>query len=179
MDEVKYANEDTDDAKKGLAESGETKVASKGDLAVTNKALNEDVQLNEVTTGADSLDQFASPHNPSLVDSSMPLSARLLEPPLQSLHAVHSNEQNAECGPASASKTLDSLMNTLNGMIPVVMNGAAGSDALGGPMTATDENAEVFDILGTGKTGVNATQNSDADSGDDGHPHPRRVDARP
>ena len=55
---------DTDDAKKGLAESGETKVASEDDLSVITKALNEDVKLKEVPTGADSLDEFASPHNP-------------------------------------------------------------------------------------------------------------------
>ena len=32
-----------DAAKKGLAESGETKAAAKGDLPVTNKAFNADV----------------------------------------------------------------------------------------------------------------------------------------
>ena len=34
---------DMDAAKKGLAESDETKAAAEGDLAVTTKALNEDV----------------------------------------------------------------------------------------------------------------------------------------
>ncbi len=42
LDEVKYANKDMDAAKKGLAESDETKAAAEGDLAVTTKALNED-----------------------------------------------------------------------------------------------------------------------------------------
>merc|ERR1719337_230968 len=42
-DEIKYANKDMDDAKKGLAESGEIKAAAEGDLAVTTKALNEDL----------------------------------------------------------------------------------------------------------------------------------------
>merc|ERR1719158_2002272 len=41
-DEIKYANKDMDDAKKGLAESGEIKAAAEGDLEVTNKALAED-----------------------------------------------------------------------------------------------------------------------------------------
>ena len=41
-DEIKYANKDMDDAKKGLAESGEIKAAAEGDLEVTTKALNED-----------------------------------------------------------------------------------------------------------------------------------------
>jgi len=43
LDEIKYANKDMDAAKKGLAESGESKAAAEGDLAVTSKALNEDV----------------------------------------------------------------------------------------------------------------------------------------
>jgi chromosome segregation ATPase len=42
-DEIKYANKDMDDAKKGLAESGEIKAAAEGDLEVTTKALNEDL----------------------------------------------------------------------------------------------------------------------------------------
>jgi len=42
-DEVKYANKDMDAAKKSLAESGEVKAAAEGDLAVTTKALNEDI----------------------------------------------------------------------------------------------------------------------------------------
>merc|ERR1719456_1260738 len=42
-DEIKYANKDMDAAKKSLAESGEVKAAAEGDLAVTTKALNEDV----------------------------------------------------------------------------------------------------------------------------------------
>jgi chromosome segregation ATPase len=41
-DEIKYANKDMDDAKKGLAESGEIKASAEGDLAVTNKDLAED-----------------------------------------------------------------------------------------------------------------------------------------
>jgi len=43
-DEIKYASKDMDAAKKGLAESGETKAAATGDLGVTTKALNEDVK---------------------------------------------------------------------------------------------------------------------------------------
>merc|ERR1719456_959491 len=42
-DEIKYANKDMDAAKKGLAESGEGKAAAEGDLGVTTKDLNEDV----------------------------------------------------------------------------------------------------------------------------------------
>jgi len=42
-DEIKYANKDMDDTKKALAESGEIKAAAEGDLAVTQKALAEDV----------------------------------------------------------------------------------------------------------------------------------------
>jgi len=42
-DEIKYANKDMDEAKKGLAESGEIKAAAEGDLEVTTKALNEDL----------------------------------------------------------------------------------------------------------------------------------------
>merc|ERR1719230_1620608 len=42
-DEIKYANKDMDDAKKGLAESNEIKAAAEGDLEVTTKALNEDL----------------------------------------------------------------------------------------------------------------------------------------
>jgi chromosome segregation ATPase len=41
-DEIKFANKDMDEAKKGLAESGEIKAAAEGDLEVTNKALAED-----------------------------------------------------------------------------------------------------------------------------------------
>jgi len=41
-DEIKYANSDIDDAKKGLAESNEIKASAEGDLAVTNKDLAED-----------------------------------------------------------------------------------------------------------------------------------------
>ena len=40
---MKYANEGMDAAKKGLAESGEIKIAAEGDLAVATKAINEDV----------------------------------------------------------------------------------------------------------------------------------------
>jgi len=42
-DEIKFANKDMDDSKKGLAESNEIKAAAEGDLEVTTKALNEDV----------------------------------------------------------------------------------------------------------------------------------------
>merc|ERR1719197_1795427 len=42
-DEIKYANKDMDAAKKGLAESSEIKAAAEGDLGVTTKDLNEDV----------------------------------------------------------------------------------------------------------------------------------------
>jgi len=42
-DEIKYASKDMDDTKKSLAESGEIKAAAEGDLAVTSKALTEDV----------------------------------------------------------------------------------------------------------------------------------------
>jgi hypothetical protein len=42
-DEIKYATKDMDEAKKGLAESSEIKAAAEGDLAVTTKALNEDL----------------------------------------------------------------------------------------------------------------------------------------
>jgi chromosome segregation ATPase len=43
-DEIKYANKDMDDTKKALAESGEIKAAAEGDLAVTQKALAEDIK---------------------------------------------------------------------------------------------------------------------------------------
>merc|ERR1719379_3101105 len=42
-DEIKYANKDMDTAKRNLGESGETRAAAEGDLAVTTRALNEDV----------------------------------------------------------------------------------------------------------------------------------------
>jgi len=42
-DEIKFANKDMDDSKKGLAESNEIKASAEGDLEVTTKALNEDV----------------------------------------------------------------------------------------------------------------------------------------
>ena len=42
-DEIKFANTDMDDAKKGLAESAEIKAAADGDLDVTTKALKEDL----------------------------------------------------------------------------------------------------------------------------------------
>jgi len=42
-DEIKYANKDMDESKKGLAESNEIKAAAEGDLEVTTKALNEDL----------------------------------------------------------------------------------------------------------------------------------------
>merc|ERR1719420_318763 len=41
-DEIKYANKDKDEAKKGLAESNEIKASAEGDLEVTNKDLAED-----------------------------------------------------------------------------------------------------------------------------------------
>merc|ERR1719443_1828762 len=43
-DEIKYANKDMDEQKKGLAEAGEVKAAAEGDLAVTSKALAEDIR---------------------------------------------------------------------------------------------------------------------------------------
>merc|ERR1719326_1829206 len=42
-DEIKYANKDMDETKKGLAESNEAKAAAEGDLKVTSKDLSEDV----------------------------------------------------------------------------------------------------------------------------------------
>lgn len=42
-DEIKYANKDMDETKKGLAESNEAKAAAEGDLKVTSKDLAEDV----------------------------------------------------------------------------------------------------------------------------------------
>jgi len=42
-DEIKFANKDMDESKKELAESGEIKAGAEGDLAVTSKALAEDV----------------------------------------------------------------------------------------------------------------------------------------
>merc|ERR1719326_1409269 len=42
-DSIKFANKDSDAAKKGLAESEETKSVAEGDLAVTSKSLAEDV----------------------------------------------------------------------------------------------------------------------------------------
>merc|ERR1719326_842797 len=42
-DEIKYANKDMDETKKGLAESNEAKAAADGDLKVTSKDLAEDV----------------------------------------------------------------------------------------------------------------------------------------
>jgi uncharacterized coiled-coil DUF342 family protein len=44
-DEIKYANKDMDDAKKGLAESNEIKASAEGDLEVTNKDLAEDKRV--------------------------------------------------------------------------------------------------------------------------------------
>merc|ERR1719148_190920 len=41
-DEIKYANEDLDKAKKNLAASAEAKATAEGDLAVTSKDLDED-----------------------------------------------------------------------------------------------------------------------------------------
>merc|ERR1719161_477830 len=42
-DEIKYANKDMDETKKGLAESNEAKAAAEGDLKVTSKDLAEDI----------------------------------------------------------------------------------------------------------------------------------------
>ena len=42
-DEIKFANKDLDESKKELAEAGEIKAGAEGDLAVTSKALAEDV----------------------------------------------------------------------------------------------------------------------------------------
>jgi len=42
-DEIKYANKDLDEAKKGSAANTEKKAAAEGDLEVTTKALNEDL----------------------------------------------------------------------------------------------------------------------------------------
>merc|ERR1719201_853102 len=44
LDEIKYANKDMDETKKALAEAGEIKAAAEGDLAVTQKALAEDIK---------------------------------------------------------------------------------------------------------------------------------------
>ena len=38
-DEIKFANKDMDDARKGVAECAEIKAAAEGDLGVTTKAL--------------------------------------------------------------------------------------------------------------------------------------------
>merc|ERR1719311_1747059 len=43
-DEIKYANQDLDKAKKALAKSAETKAAAEGDLEVTQKDLAEDIK---------------------------------------------------------------------------------------------------------------------------------------
>merc|ERR1719235_1034316 len=43
-DEIKFGEEDLAKAKAGLAESGETKAAAEGDLAVTQKDLDADVK---------------------------------------------------------------------------------------------------------------------------------------
>jgi len=42
-DEIKFGNQDMDEAKKNLAASGEAKAAAEGDLAVTSKSLKEDI----------------------------------------------------------------------------------------------------------------------------------------
>jgi len=42
-DEIKFANKDLDESKKELAEAGEIQAGAEGDLAVTSKALAEDV----------------------------------------------------------------------------------------------------------------------------------------
>merc|ERR1719440_1199161 len=43
-DEMKFGTADMDKAKKGLAESTETKAVAEGDLAVTQKSLEEDIK---------------------------------------------------------------------------------------------------------------------------------------
>jgi hypothetical protein len=43
-DEIKFAQKDMDDAKKGIAESSEKKSTAEGDLEVTSKELSEDVK---------------------------------------------------------------------------------------------------------------------------------------
>merc|ERR1719217_758093 len=43
-DEIKFANQDMDKAKKGLSESQEKKAVAEGDLDVTSKDLAEDIQ---------------------------------------------------------------------------------------------------------------------------------------
>merc|ERR1719375_2194193 len=43
-DSIKYGNKDRDSANKNLAAAGETKGAASGDLAVTSKALAEDIK---------------------------------------------------------------------------------------------------------------------------------------
>jgi hypothetical protein len=43
-DSIKYATKDMEKAKKGLAEAEEKKAAAEGDLAVTTKDLNEDIE---------------------------------------------------------------------------------------------------------------------------------------
>lgn len=51
LDEIKYATKDMDETKKALAESNEVKAAAEGDLAVTSKALAEDIKaLGELHT---------------------------------------------------------------------------------------------------------------------------------
>merc|ERR1719515_561670 len=46
-DEIKFANADMDKAKKGLAESQEKKAVATGDLEVTTKDLNEDINTKK------------------------------------------------------------------------------------------------------------------------------------
>merc|ERR1719498_558198 len=43
-DEIKYAQIDLDKTKKSLASSGESQATAEGDLAVTTKDLNEDLE---------------------------------------------------------------------------------------------------------------------------------------
>merc|ERR1719399_2242572 len=57
-DEIKYANQDLDKAKKALAKSAESKAAAEGDLEVTQKDLAEDIKdlaslHQECMTGAE------------------------------------------------------------------------------------------------------------------------------
>merc|ERR1712048_613870 len=47
VDEIKYANKEMDEAKKGIAENGEKKAVAEGDLDVTSKELTSDVTTLE------------------------------------------------------------------------------------------------------------------------------------
>merc|ERR1712048_1340758 len=47
VDEIKYANQEMDEAKKGIAENGEKKAVAEGDLDATSKELTSDVTTLE------------------------------------------------------------------------------------------------------------------------------------